>query len=87
MAFWFVPVLRPNPNILPNKDAQDHYSSGNIPPLKIPRRAFFRPTFKQSSASQLSMVWPYNEVQQTAGEAQVHEAQILNSLQQRAQEG
>ena len=64
MAFWFVPVLRPNPNILPNKDAQDHYSSSNIPPLKIPRRAFFRPTFKQSSASHLSMVWPYHEVQQ-----------------------
>ena len=57
MGFWFVPVLRPNPNIFSNKNAQNHYSSSNIPPLKIPKRAFFRSPFKQSSASQLSTVW------------------------------
>ena len=62
MGFWFVPVLRPNPNIFSNKNAQNHYSSSNIPPLKIPKRAFFRSPFKQSSASQLSTVWPCIQV-------------------------
>lgn len=63
MGFWFVPVLRPNPNIFSNKNAQNHYSSSNIPPLKIPKRAFFRSPFKQSSASQLSMIQPCIQVQ------------------------
>lgn len=82
MAFWFVPVLGPNPNILCNRMLKTITHPVVFLFWKIPRRAFFRPTFKQSSAFQHSKVPPYNWVQlASAGVAQGHKTQALKSLQ------